>query len=127
KDNVHIVIYDDFVADTQKAVSKTLQFLDLENKVQTDYRVINPNKKIRLLSLHKVLKNPSPVLKETVRKVLPFKNFRHQIMSLLFKWNTTFKKRDAMSKDLREKLKASFREDIILLGNIINRDLSAWL
>jgi len=127
KDNVHIVVYDDFVADTRKAVGETLQFLGLEEKVQIDYKVINPNKEIRSLSLHKALKNPSPRLKETIRTAFPFKNIRHQMMSLLFNWNTTFKKRDEMSRSLREKLKESFREDIISLGKIINRDLSAWL
>ena len=127
KDNVHIIVYDDFVADTKKAVTETLQFLGLANKVQINYNVVNPNKKVRSLSLHRILKNPSPRLKETIRTIVPFKKIRHQVMSLLFKWNTIFKKRDEMGENLRETLKESFRDDITSLGRIINRDLSAWL
>ena len=38
-----------------------------------------------------------------------------------------FKKRAEMSEELRLRLKKVFAEDIRLLGEIINRDLSAWL
>src|SRR4030095_13924025 len=127
KDHVHIVLYDDFVADTRKAAGETLNFLGLDDKTQIDYKIINPNKKIRFFSLYRLLKNPPPGLKKIVRTVLPSIKLRHEMMATLFQWNIRFKKRDKISDGLYQNLKDSFKDDINSLGKIINRDLSAWL
>ena len=62
-----------------------------------------------------------------MRTILPFKALRYYIMLYLLRWNVRFKKRAEMSEELRLRLKKVFAEDIRLLGEIINRDLSAWL
>jgi len=126
-ENIHVVLYEDFVADTERAVSETLNFLGLDRKIKMTYNVINPNKKIRFFSLHRLLKNPSPGLKKLTRIILPFKKLRHRIMVYLFKWNIRIKARDKISDQLYARLKASFSDDINSLGKMIHKDLSSWL
>jgi hypothetical protein len=127
KENVHIILYEDFVANTEKAVRGTLDFLGVDSKIPIAYDVINPNKTIRFFSLHRLLKNPSWGLKRVVRIILPFKKLRHSIMAYLSKWNIRIKKRDKMDDRLYGRLKDSFAEDVNSLARIINRDLSGWL
>jgi hypothetical protein len=127
RENVHIILYEDFVANTEKAVRGTLDFLGVDSKIPIAYDVINPNKTIRFFSLHRLLKNPSWSLKRVVRIILPFKKLRHSIMAYLFKWNIRIKKRDKMDDRLYSRLKDSFTEDVNSLARIINRDLSGWL
>jgi hypothetical protein len=127
RENVHIILYDDFVPNTEKAVRGTLDFLGVDSKIPIAYDVINPNKTIRFFSLHRLLKNPSWGLKRVVRIILPFKKLRHSIMAYLSKWNIRIKKRDKMDDRLYGRLKDSFAEDVNSLARIINRDLSGWL
>jgi hypothetical protein len=127
RENVHIILYEDFITNTEKSVKGTLNFLGVDNKIQVEYNVINPNKKIRFFSLHRLLKNPSSGFKKIIRIILPFKKLRHRVMAYLFTWNTKIKARDKLSDQVSVRLKAEFAEDINSLGKIISRDLSGWL
>jgi Sulfotransferase domain len=125
-ENVHIVLYDDFLSDTRKVVAGTLSFLGIENSGEIDYKIINPNKEIRFFPIHRLIKKPSKRLKGVVRIILPFKKIRHSVMSYLFKKNTRTKKRQKMNSRLQSELMMSLAGDIKELSKIINRDLSAW-
>ena len=127
KDKVHVTLYDDFVVDTEKAVMEVLHFLGANSETKITYNVINPNKKIRFFSIHRLLKNPPSVLKKIIRIILPFKNLRHRVMARLFKWNVFIKRRDKIDDELYTRLKHYFLEDIRKLSMIIDRDLSAWM
>lgn len=127
KENVKVILYDDFVKDTAGAVADTFSFLGLENIAIGDFKVINPNKQARFFFLHRIIKNPSAKLRKLVRTILPFKAVRHRIMLNLLNWNIRFKKRGEMNEQLRNRLKNVFADDIRFLSEIINRDLSAWL
>jgi hypothetical protein len=127
EENVHVILYEDFIGNTEKTVAGTLNFLGIDRKIQIAYDVINPNKKIRFFPLHLLLKNPSPSLKKIVRIILPFKKLRHRIMAYLFKWNIRVKKRNKMNDHLYARLKESLIHDVNALSKIIHRDLSAWM
>lgn len=127
KQNVHVILFDDFVKNTADMVSEVLQFLELEKDLSGDYKKVNPGKSIRFFSLHRLLKKPSKRLKQIVRVILPFKKLRHQIMQYLFESNIREKKRSKIDDGLNERLKAAVAEDIKKLEKIIDRDLTAWL
>ena len=127
KENVKVILYDDFVKDTAGTIADTHHFLGLENINTGNLKVINPNKQTRFFFLHQMIKNPPEKLRKVMRTILPFKALRYYIMLYLLRWNVRFKKRAEMSEELRLRLKKVFDEDIRLLGEIINRDLSAWL
>jgi len=127
KENVHIILYEDFIGNTKKIVSETLEFLGINNKFQIDYKVVNPHKRIKWFYLHRLIKKPPVKLKRIIRIILPVRKIRHAIMFWLFTWNVQEQGREKMSKDLNSKLKDFFKDDIHSLGKIIDRDLSAWL
>lgn len=125
--NVHIILYEDFKKNTKKIVDETMEFLNISQDVEIKYGVVNPNKKIRFFSLHRLLKLPPQGLKKIVRFVLPVKKIRHELMVLLFKLNIRKVKRKKMNEKLRMELKDYFSDDIKKLSSIINRDLSEWM
>ena len=127
RENVHIILYEDFIADTGKVVIETLNFLGIHRKTQIEYNIINPNKRVLFFPLHRLIRKPSPGLRKMVRVILPFKKIRHRIMSYLFKWNIRMKRRDKMNDQLYTRLRESLTDDINALSKIINRDLSAWV
>lgn len=126
KENVQIVLYEDFVRDTAAAVGAVLDFLGLENKISGNYNVINSNKEVRSFFLHRLIKSPAPGLKKIARVILPSKSLRHAIMLSLFKKNIALRKREKMSEALYAELKQKVSDDIEKLSKIIGRDLSAW-
>jgi hypothetical protein len=127
RERVHIIFYEDFIADTSKAVAGTLQFLGIDPRLDADYKVVNANKQIRLLWLHRLLKKPSANLKTLVRLLLPFKSVRHAVMHYLFKQNIEVKRRPKMRAEVQAKLQAKIAGDVAVLSKLLNRDLSTWL
>lgn len=125
--NVFIILYDDFVTDSKKVLYETMEFLGLNPQTDMETKIINPNKRIINLYLHRILKNPSPLLKKFVRLILPVKRIRHEMMKTLFSLNKRIAKRDNLDENLMVKLKLELSGDIKELSQIINRDLSAWL
>ncbi|MDQ6761455.1 MAG: sulfotransferase [Bacteroidota bacterium] len=127
KENVHIILYEDFKDDTKKAVAETLAFLGLNEETNIKFKRINPNKKIKFLRLHRMLKYPSAGMKKIARIILPVKKLRHELMVLLFKINTRETKRKKMEEKVNNELRIFLSEDIKKLSLLINHDLSKWL
>lgn len=127
RQNVHIILYEDFAKETEKTVQGVFKFLGIDTQAPIKYNLVNPNKKIKSFYLHRLMKHPPRAVKKIVRIVMPVRRMRHIIMSFLFKRNITEKKREEMNPEIRSSLKQFFTNDVRSLGGLINRDLSAWL
>lgn len=127
KKQVHIIVYEDLVADTKQIMKGLLEFLGVDIEKHLKFDVVNSNKEIKMFVLHQLLKKPAPLLKKVTKIILPAKKLRHLIMMQLFKWNIRNRKRETMSGKLAQKLKQDLSKDIERLGKLIDRDLSAWM
>jgi hypothetical protein len=125
-ENVQVILYDDFVKDTQKTVMETLQFLGVDSNLELNYKVVNVNKQVRSFFLHRLMRNPSPRFKKMAITILPLKKVRHYIMAFVFRKIIKVKKRKEMSSQLYAGLKEKLMEDIVNLEKLIGKDLSAW-
>ena len=125
--NVHIILYDDFVKETNHVVKKVLQFLGVNTEINLAYPVVNPNKEIKNFYLHRLIKSPATNIKNLVRVLLPFKLLRHFLMKQILDRNIRIKRRKAINEELNLRLKQYFEDDIKLLSKLIERDLSAWM
>ncbi len=127
RDHVHVVLYDDFKANTKETVSETLSFLGVDPAVEVDTRIINANKAIKYFYLHRLLRKPPAFMKKLVRFVLPDRELRHRIMKKLFALNIKVERREKLDEGIRGKLKAELADEVYLLGELIKRDLSGWM
>jgi len=126
KENVHIIIFDDFKNDTRKCYIETLKFLEVSLDFEPEFKIVNPNKVIRSKKLKSLLESPPYVVKLFV-KIIPY-NIRRELFNKLwdFSTSTKYKPRPPLDESIRKKLQFQFKEEIEKLSLLINRDLTHW-
>ena len=124
-ENMHIVIYDDFIADTQNELSKIFSFLNI-----SDF-VINTNEKYMVggwqwkNSFLKKLFLKKNLLNKFIRFILPFQYFKKILRNRLVQvFSTPVVK---MKDTTKSSLQNLYKEDLKKLSTIIDRDLKIWL
>lgn len=120
-DQVRIILFDDFRTDTAGVYRQTLQFLDVADDFQADFRVVNPNKRARSKALRRVLNRPPA----WARRLVP-KPFRQGVRRQLKQWNTNYQSRQPIDPVLRRQLQAEFAPEVLHVSELIGRDLSHW-
>ena len=127
REQVHIIIFEDFRSDTKKSFTETLRFLGVSPVFKPLFSVSNPNKKARSKMLRDMLKRPPEPVRRLAKLVLP-RSARDSIREELAGFNTLHTARAPLSDDLKKRLQDEFRPDIEKLGIYIGRDLvSLWV
>jgi len=125
QENVFVVIYDEFKNNTPKVYKRTLQFLEVNDNFQPEFSIINPEKEIRIHSLHRFLKNKKvQSLLDTVISC-PIRLFFEKALTRL---NTQHASDPQYSMDLnlRRRLQAEFAAEVESLSKLLGRDLTYW-
>jgi len=127
RENVKVILFDEFSADTAAVFSDTLDFLGVDNRYTPTFRVVNPNRRIRSGRLKKFIYHPPQALIRLARLLFP-KHLRRKLVKGLVDVNTKPVKRKEMSLALRAELNDYYREDVRALGKLLDKDLlSLWL
>jgi hypothetical protein len=125
-----VYLYEDLRDNPIGLIENIFQFLEVDDTFVPDisvkYNVSGIPQNKGLHSLYKFLKNPSMV-KSMFRPFLP-KKLRQQLHQNILNnpqnWNLIKPK---LSPEVRSELMEVYREDILNLQKLIQRDLSAWL
>ena len=128
-DQIQFILFDDFIKDTRKIYKQTLNFLDVPDDGRTTFLPVNENCYHRINFLSVFLVNPSPIFMKTVRTFKKFFRLKSEIglTNKVLELNTARYKRPPLSTFIRKELGNAFKDDILLLSQMINRDLSNWL
>ena len=125
RQNIHVIIYDDFARDTAGAYADTLNFLGVTGRFQPDFKIINPSKVVRIHALQRLVQRP-PKAVVAARKLLP--SFaRQKLRRFLVQMAMRYDPRPAMAPALRRRLKAEFALDVERLSELLGRDLTHWV
>jgi len=122
---VHIVVFDDLVADPRSVYRSTLEFLAVDPTFEVDLSVYNPNKKPRSGAVQKMIFAPKGPMKRVVGRLRSVP-VMHRVRDALVTANSTTAERKKMDPELRARLTAEFAPEVAELGALIGRDLSAW-
>lgn len=125
RDKVQVIIYDDLRKDTAKVYRETLGFLNVNDSFRPDFKVINPNKRVRTRTLQHLLKTPPSLMRIAGKLLLP-QSCRNLLLNGLKKLNTQFVPRQPMSPELRRRLQKEFTPEIKNLSELLGRDLTHW-
>ena len=140
RDRCHIVLFDDLAADPRGAYRAMCEFLDLRPWEGTDFEPQRTNKTVRIGWLQRFLKRPP----KAVRTVLAGEQFRQREKKLgarengaikaifavrkrLLDWNKVPATRQPIDPVVRQQIIDRLRDEVILLSQVIDRDLSHWL
>lgn len=125
-DRVHVIIFDDFKADTAASVAGTFRFLGVDDKFQPRLEVRNPAKTTRSRFVQRVVASPPAWMRTTARRVLP-RTTRKRIYRVVMRLNARRHARASLDSALRARLVEDLRPEVARLGELLGRDLGAWL
>ncbi len=120
RQNVEVIIYDDFKKDTQGTYQLTLKFLGVDPTFKAEFTIQNPNKRVKHLFLRKVsrsLLKPFPGLKG----IFPM-SLQNKAREFLF----TIEQRKPIDAQYEKELRGVFIDEIIQLENLLGKDLHSW-
>jgi hypothetical protein len=121
KEQVKVLLYDEFLASPQKILSEMFTFLGVANDIVIDSnQKYNEGGKSRFPHMNYFL-NHSGILQKA-KQILPY-SWRGNFKRLLY----TQKNLPKLEEKDRNWLIDYYREDILALQKLINKDLSAWL
>lgn len=126
RDRVHIILFDDFKADTAGVYAGALRFLGVDPGFRPAFDVHNANAAVRNRGLDRFMRRPPESVRRLVRAVLPATGLRRRIVGRLRVLNTTHTPRPVLDAALRERLQREFAPEVARLGALIGRDLSHW-
>jgi len=127
---VHVILYDDFAADTAGVYRGVLEFLGVDATRPPDsFPVINGSQEVKSSWLRSLMSDP--LVRGTAiatRNWLPAPLFKslQQIESRLMQMNIRAAKRPKLDPALRQRLIREFAPEVTQFGKLIGRDLAGW-
>jgi hypothetical protein len=125
KDNLHIIIYDDYKSDFKSEMNKVFNFLEVENiEIDSDKRYMVGGWQWENEKMKRLMMNRNP-LKSIVKMLIPFKGLRKYIRKIIQKKNSVEVKQ--ITEKQRIMLKEFYKIDVKKLSGLLNRNLNFWV
>lgn len=123
-EQIHIVVFDDVVNDPAKVYAGLLSFLGLEHDGRTDFTPENVTSGSSGGLVYRIASHlPRPVIR-VLRKLGVGSS---GVASKLSKTeNKTPTERAALRPEFVEEMRTFYRDDVVQLSRLLNRDLSGW-
>ena len=125
RENVMIIIFDDFKKNTPKIYRNTLTFLNVDEGHSINFKIINPNKTVKSKKLQ-YLYTKQPKLVKYITQLITTKEQRLMLKRQLMKANIKYVNREPMSLELRERLIERYKPEVDKLSVLLDKDLSHW-
>jgi Sulfotransferase domain len=122
RDQVRVIIYDDFRADTVGAVRSVYDFLDLDTTFTPSARVVNPARTGRSMWLQRRLYDPRV---GALLGRLPPSAF-HVVWRGLMRLNIRYRARPPLDRSIDVNLTQRLEPAVRRLEMLLGRDLPAW-
>lgn len=121
RENVHVVISEDFKTATARVYRDVLGFLGVDQDFEPEFRIVNAFRTAR----SERLKEPPPLLRKLVKPLLP-KGLRQKAWRGLSRINTRSVGRPPMEGELRRRLEERYAPEVERLSTLLDRDLGSW-
>ena len=123
RDQVRVLIHDDFKTSLPQIYRDTLAFLDIDSSLPAKLQPVNLNRSARSQRLQAMILSQS--LARIRRRVLPVKA-DELLFGTLRRLNTSSHPRPPMRTEIRRQLQAEFRPEVESLSALLDRDLTHW-
>jgi hypothetical protein len=126
RDAVHIILYDDFVADLMGCYKRLCAFLEIDTNRQPVFEAVNSNKVIRFPWLRDMMKDNPKALSFAWRILLPTAGLRKAARDTAKRMNMVTKPRTPIAPDVRSQLVSELSPSVAKLEQLLDRDLHHW-
>jgi hypothetical protein len=116
---IKLILFDDFIKDTERIYSEVLEFLEVDSSFKPDFRVFNPGSKPKSQLYSRSLR----MLNYRFRKFAKNNHFFYKIHLYLRKKNARYEKRQPIDGDLRKKLMKQYKSEVEKLSKLLHMDL----
>ncbi len=135
REKVHVVVFDDFAADTLTEYKKVLTYLGVEYDGRTEFPRKGKHEKVKFRFLQRLLKRPPKrvanflltLQQQEKRKQKGKKNWLMRVRKALIVKNRVRMERVPLDNEMRQVLIDAFRDDIKKLEVLLDRDFSHWI
>jgi len=137
KEQVYIIIYDDFRIDTAGVYRKTLEFLNVDPMFQPDFPIVNPRKMLiphRVIGkkgwrgfLLRMIELPVPPVRFMIQTTP--QTLRNYLKRVLFDMKPSGhpnQQNPPMCSETRRQLQKTYRLEIEKVEKLLGRDLCSW-
>jgi hypothetical protein len=125
RDQVHVALIDDFIADAEGAAGQVLAFLGLEPVAGHSFPHRNPNKRSRSAAMRRLLAAPPPRLRAAIRALVPA-GARRAAYRRASALNVRAVDRARMPEDVEHRLRMELDPEIVALEALLGRSLAPW-
>ena len=116
----------DLKRDAEGVYTSSLQFLGAGPDDWNGFAVVDPNTERRSRWLAQHMAVPYPAVRQLVRMLVPSIRWRRRLGRGVNRLNTESLPREPMDRALRRRLTEELAPEVRSLGELIDRDLSAW-
>jgi len=124
REQVLVLIFDDFAADTPAVYRQVLEFLELNTEFSPDFSVRNVSKPVGTLGINRFFA-ARPGLRRAINATIGITR-RKQLVDMLAKIAGSRRRTAELSPGLRAQLQTLFLPDVEQLSELLNRDLTHW-
>jgi hypothetical protein len=122
---IKIILFEDFIADTKSVYQDVLDFLGTSPDGRTDFAAVNARRTYRFPKAAHLLFKLVAMFSQMRRRMGILWNTN--VFPIVDKFLTMRKESDKLDPAFRAELTEIFRQDVQLLSELIDRDLSHWL
>lgn len=128
REQAFVMVYDDLAKDPRGVYLAVEAFLGLPDDGRVDFPAMNASKRMRFRLLSQLAFDPPMLIAPFVRRARrAYETAGPTLKAPLMKLLRPEAKRPPMPAELKAELRTVFRDDVRLLGQLINRDLSHWV
>ena len=127
RDRVHVVVYEDFVADPAAQYTRILEFLGVDTSFLPTFPVVFANRETRSTLLARWLKRTPLLVRGAGRLLVPSQAARRHLGKRAIAANQRVVPRPVLAADVRSRLQVTLSAEVDELGALLGRDLgSQW-
>jgi len=126
KNQVHVIIFDDFASKTEQAYNELIAFLDLQS-YSTSFEPINTRRKVKFRWLSDMLKFPPNSIKKIAKIVLPSQRLRTKIYGKARMFNKAKASKVMLTAEEKSLIINHYSNERKSLEQLLSVDLSSWL
>lgn len=131
RERCQVIVFDDFISDPVGVYRKLLEFIDVDDDGQTDFRRKNSNRMYKNRFLQRIVMSPPAfVFRIVVKRRLNGKSifdFLRRYRKRLKARNLVIVERPPMREELRRELREEFAPDVRRLSGLLGRTFENWV